>query len=151
MFVLREKNMKRKTIIGSLLLVTIFGLSNCGKDDSTETKDKENPTVSERIMQSTWIEVARTANGQNAFIALDDCEKDNEHSFLSNEVYRLAEGANVCDPDEPGPTLTEWVLTSNTVITIARTDFDIDYITDSTFKISNGGVGGSFSNTYKKK
>ena len=157
MFVEKEKGMNRRIAIVGMVFIAIFGLVNCAKDDSGDGSagsgggGGKSLTVKEKVMLNTWIEVARTADGHDAYMSLDDCEKDNEHSFRANDVYRLSEGANVCDPGEPGPTLLEWELKSDKLITIARTDFDIDYITDSTFKISNGGVGGKFSNTYKKK
>ncbi len=155
--------MNRRFIIGCLASIAMFGFVNCSKDDSTDSSNGaggsggsgggggKTLTVKEKVMLNTWVEVARTAGGQDAYKSLDDCEKDNEHSFMSDDVYKLAEGSNVCDPSDPGPVLLDWALKSDKIITIARTDFDIDYITDSTFKISNGGVGGAFSNTYKKK
>ena len=152
MFVSMNLKIDKFLVVISLAIAVAFGFSNCKKDDGTSITDPKKETVEDKVMKNTWIEIAREVNGQDAFKSLADCEKDNEHRFMADSVYRLSEGADVCDPSDPGPVFLEWWLKDNsTIINIARTDYVIDFITDSTFQYSSGGVGGSFKHTYKKK
>lgn len=144
--------MKKIIVVIGVALVGGFTLSNCSKDDGGTNGGPKVSTVAEKLMSNTWLEVGRISNGQDAFKTLANCEIANEYQFLADSVYRIHDGADTCDPRNPGPTDLEWWLKdNNTVLNIGRTDYDLIYINDSMFKISNNGVSGEFSHTYKRK
>lgn len=88
-----------------LIATLAVAFSSCKKDeDNNGTPSTDNKTL---IMSGAWtyesIIVSDGTDEADFMDLLDDCEKDNQIAFLSNDVYQIKTGPVKCDPSETDP------------------------------------------------
>ncbi|HLG38165.1 MAG TPA: lipocalin family protein [Chitinophagaceae bacterium] len=130
--------MKRQLLFSSLIIVTLFIITGCGKDDPAPAKTK-----TELITQGSWKFDNATASGIGDISgAINACLKDNIAVFTSTGSLTIDESANVCSPTYAGN--YTWEFQSNETIlhlnapifTGGSTDFTIVSITETNLVLS---------------
>lgn len=107
----------------SILLAGIF--QSCEKDsDSSSDSSTENKSI---ITSNVWIVTDLTLDGSSVYdLFFEDCEKDDEVTYKSDDTYFIEGGQVKCDPSDPEVIETgSWKMINNTTVEI---DGDLLYI-----------------------
>jgi hypothetical protein len=136
--------MLRKTFnLVSVLTISVFLLSGCGKDGD----DSKSKTT--LLTQSDWKRTSLmiTINTNPPY---DDhqnsapCIQDDRFVFRTNGSYEVNEGPTKCNTGDPQVKTTgTWAFTDNeSKLTISSSSFIIDQLTESTLVITYTVVAG---------
>lgn len=74
---------------------------------------KSSKSKTELLTQSAWKFKSATANGMDASLYLDECQKDNTITFVSSGTGNVDEGASKCDPGDPQTIPFNWNFANN--------------------------------------
>ena len=110
----------------SLTLAVIFSASlffvSCNKEGNDNTPAPK--TKAQLITQSTWKFSSATVGGLNISSALQNCQKDNILTFVSNGSGTVDEGLLKCDAGDPQTNPFTWSFqNSETQLFISATLF----------------------------
>jgi len=130
----------KKTSI--LIILSIFLFAACNKKDKVMSK-------TDILTSGTWKITAlvedNDGNGSyetDAYALFQPCTKDDYYTFKSGGQLEMNEGPSKCDPADPQTDNVSWQFTSNeTKINVDGTEYDIDALNNSTFRIKENYPG----------
>lgn len=103
-----------KTITLLVFAAAMVAISSCKKDDNNSSTPSNNATKKELLTAKKWKGTGLTLGGADVWAQLDDCDKDDIHTFQANGVYIEDEGATKCGPSDPQViTTSTWAFIEN--------------------------------------
>ncbi|SHI35292.1 Lipocalin-like domain-containing protein [Hymenobacter daecheongensis DSM 21074] len=101
-------------LLGALLLAVPF--TACKKDDDKAPSKADTLTAKSWQLTAstiTIVEPGSPTTTEDAYKALDDCEKDNFMKFNSNKVLELNEGKTKCQTSDPQVQSGSWDINAD--------------------------------------
>lgn len=107
----------KKITLFVLVAVMATLVSSCKKDDDNNSNNPSggsSATKTEMITAKSWKVTGLTVGGQDFYSQMDACDKDDLHTFKTDNTYIYDEGASKCDPSDPQVISTgTWKFTEN--------------------------------------
>lgn len=108
-----------------------LSVMSCNDDDDTST-ETENTLTSQDWKMTSNISIAALE-----VETIQDCDKDDKHTFASGGTYTLDYGTDLCNTGETTDTNSWSLNNSGSKLTYNGIEYDIDEISSSVMTLSN--------------
>jgi len=142
----KTKIMKAINKITTALLALGLGITvvSCKKETPTPTPA---PTKTELLTGGNWMLTSYVIDNVEIYVQIASCQQDNLTIFNTNNTITSDEGPTKCDPLDP-QTSDGGVWSFNpteTLITLNGSEYELEILNSTTFKIKNTAVGGGMT------
>jgi hypothetical protein len=124
-------------ILRLTVVVLVLGFFQSCKKESKDTSQTKN-----LITSGTWIITDLHFDGESMWDIVEDCIKDNEYIFHSDNSYSIMDGAIKCDTTA-GELLEvgSWFVTNNSTLSLDDNPLKIVTLNSSTMVLSENDYG----------
>lgn len=128
----------KKILLITLISTMMLGMASCTKSEDKTSTPATSTSKTDLLTAKKWKVVALIYNGQDAYAAMDACDKDDLHIFKVGGVYNADNGPTKCAPtDDQIFIISTWALSANdTKLTFDGDTFTIVELTATSMKLT---------------